>query len=580
MKSPMNIFRALLISICLAFFLAVPAAVGAQEKKAVKDEQNQKKQSKAEQEAAKKQEKREARYEKILAFAKQKYDVDPEFKAIVDDKYRSVRRDHTLHAYSVNMRPSDALLVNKENEKLVFDNALYNNPLAQDFVNRLGQSLVPAGSNRLYTFKILQNPIPEARALSTGTIYISTGYLSLIDNEAQLAYILGHEIAHVESDHWFEDALVDAGTVPYMDKKTWVGIIRVVSALSGGSQQLVSATLVKLYGFNDAFSWENFQEDEADAAAMKYMLARNYDVREVEKLYLRMRTVASDPRSQTGFIADPDRIKNRLDNYGSIWRTYATNGAVAGASTTVAAVVKDRTNNGGSLRGIAKVMNEELTPEVKKKLDEGEMIASTAEFQSTMALVKRDNGVRAFQFDLFEMARANLSDSISIRSNDPVAYYYYGKVLKQTARNPSEMSKALSNLTQAIVMDKRQTIAEPYLFRAMLRLADRNPTEAPLIFDDLKTYVEIYQRESGGLLPPNMEFVYDFMQDLGVADYRITPTINTAQAQQSTLGTRPTTTSSVAETNPTNDGRVVVTNTVTNPVVTPAKSVTKKPKKP
>lgn len=575
MKSRINPILGLISMTILV--LSLTTSIYSQDDKTKKDDQKkQEKISKAEQEAAKKQQKREARYEKILTFANQKYETDPEFKDIVDDRYRTIRRDHTLQAYNVNMRPSNLKLVSKDGDKLVFDNTLYDNPLAQDFVNRVGQSLVPQGTSRLYTFKIVQNPVPETRALSTGTIYISTGYLALIDNEAQLAYILGHEMAHIEGDHWFEDSLVDAGTVPYMDKKTWVGIVRAVAAISGGSQQLVSATLLKMYGFDDAFSWEDFQEDEADAAAMKYMLARNYDVREIEKLYQRMRAIAADPRSQTGFIADPERIKSRLDKYGSIWRDFSRDGTITGATTNTSG---DRTNTGGSMRGIARMLNEQLAPEIKAKLENGEMIASSAEFQSTMALIKRDNGIRAFQFDLFEMARANLADSIGIRSNDPVAYYYYGKVLKQTAKNSSELSKALANLTQAIAMDKRQTIAEPYLFRAMLRLADRNPTEAPLIFDDLKTYVAIYQRENGGGLPPNMEFVYDFMQDLGVLDYRITPSANTANAPQSIPGTRPTSTSSVAETTPTQNN-VVVTSTVPEPTPAPTKTVTKKPKKP
>jgi len=536
--------------------------------------QDNKKLTKAEQEALKKQDKREKRYAKILDYSKQRYGTDPEFKEAVDDKFRTIRRNNTLEAYSINMRPSNAKLVSKDGEKLVFDNTLYDNPLAQDFVNRVGQSLVPPESKRLYSFRILQNPVPEARALSTGTVYITTGYLSLIDNEAQLAYILAHEVGHIEEDHWFEDAQVDIGTVPYMDKKAWVAIVRVVGALGGGnSQQMISASLLKVYGFNDAFRWEDFQEDKADAVSMKALLRRNYDVREIEKLYARMQAIASDPRSQTGFIADPDRIKSRLDAYGSTWKDFSRAGTVTGASVTGA--TSDRTSSGTSLRGIARILNEQLAPEIKKKLDEGEMIASSAEFQSTMALIKRDNGIRAFQFDLFEMARVNLSDSISIRNNDPLAYYYYGKVLKQTAKNSSELSKALENLTQAISMDRRQTIAEPYLFRAMLRLADRNPTEAPLIFDDLKSYVAIFQRENAGALPTNMEFVYDFMQDLGVLDYRITPSANTTQAQQSVAGARPTTSSSVSEVDskPTN---VVVTNAIPPPA-TGTKKPGKKP---
>ncbi|MBK8150068.1 MAG: hypothetical protein IPK58_18185 [Acidobacteria bacterium] len=179
----------LILSICSANIV-----FGQEDKK--KDEQKkQEKLSKAEQEALKKQEKREKRYQKILTYSKEKYDTDPDFKDVVDDKYRTIRRTHTLTAYDVNMRASNVKLVSKENEKLVFDNTLYDNPLAQDFVNRVGQSLIPPDTKRLYSFKIIQNPVPEARALSTGTVYISTGYLALIDNEAQLAYILAHEIA-------------------------------------------------------------------------------------------------------------------------------------------------------------------------------------------------------------------------------------------------------------------------------------------------------------------------------------------------------------------------------------------------
>ena len=50
----------------------------------------------------------------------------------------------------------------------------------------------------MYTFRVLYDPIPKALTLSTGTIYISTGMLSVLDNEAELSYVLAHEIAHVE----------------------------------------------------------------------------------------------------------------------------------------------------------------------------------------------------------------------------------------------------------------------------------------------------------------------------------------------------------------------------------------------
>lgn len=334
--------------------------------------------------------------------------------------------------------------------------------------------------------------------------------------------------------------------------------------VQGSVFQVAVANVLKAYGIDETFEWESVQEDAADTEAMKYMFARNYDVREIPKLYERMKTLTSDPRSQTGFIADPNRIKERLEIFNASSQQFVKTDATVG--TTDLKESRDKRLAMTGARGIARMLNETLAPEILKKLDAGELIASSEEFQSVMALVKRDNGIRAFQFDMFEMSRDNLEDSIGIRSNDPSAYYYYGKVLKQTARNSSEISEALQNLTQAIALDQRQTIAEPYLFRAMLRLGARNPNEAPMIMQDLRTYVSIYQRENSGVLPANMEFIYDFMQDLGVLDYRVTPAMNTAAAQTSVTGSRPT----VGETN---------TLPKTEPVNTPAPK-TKGGKKP
>jgi hypothetical protein len=238
----------------------------------------------------------------------------------------------------------------------------------------------------------------------------------------------------------------------------------------GGVTQVAVTHVLKAYGFDETFQWESVQEDEADTEAMKYMFERNYDVREIPALYARMQAMTSDPRSQTGFISDPERIKERIQAFNASSQAYQKVGAIVGAVNLSENRDKKLAMTGA--RGIARMLYETLAPDIQRKLDAGELIASSEEFQSAMALVKRDNGIRAFQFDMFEMSRNNLKDSIDIRSNDPSAFYYYGKVLRQTARNSSEISTALQNLTKAIEMDiKRQTIAEPYLFRAMLKLS-------------------------------------------------------------------------------------------------------------
>ncbi|MDQ1611316.1 MAG: beta-barrel assembly-enhancing protease [Pyrinomonadaceae bacterium] len=552
LKQLFNTFRLTILIFVAVLAIALPAAAqdDKQAEKQRKDEQKrQEKAAKQEEKAAKIDAKNERLYQEIKSYSRNKYNTDPIFKDAVDNRYREIRRSHIESAYSINMRPSNSKLVNRDGEKLVFEDTLYDNPLAQDYINRVGQSLVPASSKNLYAFRILQNPVPEARSMSTGTVYISTGYLAAVDNEAQLAYILGHEISHVEKEHWFEDALVSLGAQAYQEAKARKAAIigsivgGVIGGIAGGGDGAVNGaylaialapTVSKLFS-PGIVNWEKAQEDEADIESMRYMFNRNYDVREVPKFYERMATMTADPRTQTGFIAAPDRVKERLAAYGSASAQFIKNGALAG-SIDVAQNRKAFTGGGDKgknlavtgARGIARMLNETLAPDIQKKLDAGELIAGEPEFSNVMALIKRDNGIRAFQFDMFQMARTNLEDSIANRSTDPSAYYYYGKVLKQTARNPTEVSKALENLSQAVALDQRQTIAEPYLYRAMLRLTERNPNEINSIINDLKTYVTIYQRENAGTLPPNMEFIYDFMQDMGATTYRASPAMNVA----------------------------------------------------
>ncbi|MGI9106292.1 MAG: M48 family metalloprotease [Pyrinomonadaceae bacterium] len=542
-------FPILVFAAVLAIGLPATAQDDKQLEKQRKEEQKrQEKAAKQEEKAAKIDAKNERLYQDIKSYSQNKYNTDPVFKDAVDYRYRNIRRNHIEFAYIINTRPSNAKLVNRDGEKLIFEDTLYDNPLAQDYVNRVGQLLVPASSKNLYAFRILQNPVPEARSMSTGTVYISTGYLAAVDNEAQLAYILGHEIAHVEKEHWFDDALVSLGAQAYQESKARkaaiIGMVLggIAGGIAGGGDGAVAGaylaialapTVSKLFS-PGIVNWEKVQEDESDIESMRYMFNRNYDVREVPKFYERMAQMTADPRTHTGFIAAPDRVNERLSAYKSASAQFVKNGALAGsvnlAENRKAFAGGGKSNNPAvtGARGIARMLNETLAPDIQKKLDAGELIAGEPEFSNIMALIKRDNGIRAFQFDMFQMARTNLEDSLANRSSDPSAYYYYGKVLKQTARNSTEISKALENLSQAVLLDQRQTIAEPYLYRAMLRLTERNPNEINSIINDLKTYVTIYQRENAGTLPPNMEFIYDFMQDMGAMTYRASPAMNVA----------------------------------------------------
>jgi hypothetical protein len=131
---------------------------------------------------------------------------------------------------------------------------------------------------------------------------------------------------------------------------------------------------------------------------------------------------------------------------------------------------------------------------------------------------------------MFQMARENLEESLRIRSNDPYCHYYYGKVLKLTARTSGEKSRALNEFITAIQLDRRRVIAEPHLYRALSMIESKDAEQVREITESLKQYVAIYQREHGGTLPPNMDVIYDYMQEAGELGWMASPAMNVRTA--------------------------------------------------
>jgi len=77
---------------------------------------------------------------------------------------------------------------------------------ANAFLRRVGQSLVPRDlelEKVSWKFRALRDPQPNAFALPNGSIYVTTGLLTLIDNESQLAAIIAHELTHVMRRHTY-----------------------------------------------------------------------------------------------------------------------------------------------------------------------------------------------------------------------------------------------------------------------------------------------------------------------------------------------------------------------------------------
>lgn len=524
--------------------------------------------------------KEESEYLKVRQYTVDLYAKSPEFRAEVDESLRQLQRDHSEYAFVINMTDADDEQYTRKNDKVKIYDALYDHPLVQDYVNRLGQSLVPRSSTKRYAFRVMLNPVPEARSLSTGTVYVSTGLISLTDNEAQLAYVLAHEIAHVEKEHWKEDVMVERGLERFNESKLrtqklirgGVGIATSIFGFGRGygsvfsTSQLVELavpTVVKLVAPTATVTWEKGQEDEADATAFQLMLDRNYDVREVPHFYASLKQVSErDTRAESGFMARMSRVLERETAYNGLivgassagllspkLHAGAVNLRLAVGSSTPAPVrtgpptpsgpagSHDLPMTGDRAESANNRINAgPVADELRRKLEAGEIIGASGEFQSVLGELNRDNGVRAFYYDMFPMAIANLEKALRIRSNDAQTHFYYGKVLRLTARKASEKARALSAFETAIRYDQRRVLPEARLYKALALIERAETTRGREIVENLKDYVLIYQKQNGGALPNDIGAVYDYLRDAGEVSWSASPAINVSTKNIEPIG--------------------------------------------
>jgi Peptidase family M48/Domain of unknown function (DUF5666) len=87
---------------------------------------------------------------------------------------------------------------------------LLPNKEVQDYVERLGQSLVPAYQKALpdddpqkihFKFYVIRNKEANAFALANGVVVVNSGMITTLENEAQLAAVIAHEISHSTQEH-------------------------------------------------------------------------------------------------------------------------------------------------------------------------------------------------------------------------------------------------------------------------------------------------------------------------------------------------------------------------------------------
>jgi beta-barrel assembly-enhancing protease len=80
---------------------------------------------------------------------------------------------------------------------------LVNDPVITEYVNRVGQNLVRNSDSQVpFTIKVIDSDVVNAMALPGGFFYVNSGLILAADEEAEMAGVMAHEIAHVAACHY------------------------------------------------------------------------------------------------------------------------------------------------------------------------------------------------------------------------------------------------------------------------------------------------------------------------------------------------------------------------------------------
>ncbi|HEU4601806.1 MAG TPA: M48 family metalloprotease [Steroidobacteraceae bacterium] len=147
-------------------------------------------------------------------------------------------------------------------------------PELTSYVSSVGQKLAAVADRKLpYEFVVLDNSVPNAWALPGGKIAVNRGLLTALDNESELAAVLGHEIVHAAARHGAKAQ--ERGTL----MQAGMAIAQIGAAVGGVDQNLaglvlqgagVGAQMVQM-------KYSREQELEADQYGMRYMKRAGYD---------------------------------------------------------------------------------------------------------------------------------------------------------------------------------------------------------------------------------------------------------------------------------------------------------------
>jgi len=191
---------------------------------------------------------------------------------------------------------------------------LVQDPVVTEYVNRIGQNLVRNSDAQVpFTIKVIDSDEVNAFALPGGFFYVNSGLILAADEEAELAGVMAHEIAHVAARH----------ATRQMTRAQWANIGTIPLIFVGGGIGYAVRSAASLALPMTFLTFSRGFEAQADYLGLQYMYKTGYDPQAFVSFFEKLQ---AKEKKKPGTLArafsthpqTPDRIEKSQEEIATI----------------------------------------------------------------------------------------------------------------------------------------------------------------------------------------------------------------------------------------------------------------------
>jgi beta-barrel assembly-enhancing protease len=290
------------------------------------------------------------------------------------------------------------LRAEEEEKNLDRSGYIYRNSEIDGYLDTVVRTLVPHEVLETIPIRvsIIKNPYFSAFTFPNGRIYVHSGMLVAMENEAQLATLLGHEISHSTGRHMLKEM---------RDAKDKIAFTATLGALTGN----VILPIGQLGALAAISGYSRELETNADEEGLRLMIQAGYDPAEAPKLFVTLQKEAlKEKRKEPFFFGSHPKLQERIDNFDTLLKTAPTG------------------KQGG--------------------------IANTDRFLRAISPLLLDNAVLDLKAGRIENARRCIERYLDLKKDDARGYFLLGETYRQSEQK-EEPVKAQEYYLKAAMLD-------------------------------------------------------------------------------------------------------------------------------